>query len=174
MQLSGNFNSPKTNTLEICCRFTSWFIFSVSNGIQWKGSRKLCAFQTVSNENHFHTAWKNGIPLSSLSSSSKLSSNSQNQLLHFIHKVSGGDDITHKGARLDWSEVLALLNLNKFVCITCEPSRRNIRATFPISSATQYVIFDSPHLRTKPISAHVLHRVYWHTHNHAHTETSSW
>lgn len=73
---------------------------------------------------------------------------------------------THDSTRLDWREIVTLLNLNKFVCITCEPSRPEYTA-FPIFSAT-YTIFDSPHLRTKPFQ-HVLHRVSIDT--RAHTQT---
>lgn len=131
------------------------------NGREVKVFRKLCAFQTASNENHFHTTWKNWI---ALSSSSLVSSNSQKQLLHFTHTVGGWDDIIHKEARHDCTEFLALLNLNKFVCITCEPRRRNTR---DVSNLFRY-IRRKPHLLTKPISAHVLHCVYWHTNTHRH------
>lgn len=31
------------------------------------------------------------------------------------------DNITQKETQADWTKIVALLNLNKFVCITCEP-----------------------------------------------------
>lgn len=45
--------------------------------------------------------------------------------------------IIRKEVRLDWSEILALLNLNKFVCITCEPRRWN---THDVSNLFRYIL----------------------------------
>lgn len=145
MQLSGNFSAPKINTLEICCKFTTekqmilFFHLQMEiNGKEVKVFRKLCAFQRVSNENHFHTTWKNGIPFYCRHRLRCRRILRINSCVSYIKWVLRQRYPKRKRYNSTWSEIVALLNLNKFVCITsCEPTQ-SINApcfqSFPLHS----------------------------------------